>query len=624
MFEKEQQVIDARIRAFCARSDIPLAPLKWSPIPFSGEWGLSTSFFATAALEAHTRKIGPVPQRAQEIAELVRNAVVDGELQDQIGNMQGISRIEAVKGYLNLYFLTSEYAHRVVDEVLALGAGFGRGAPRNERVMVEYAQPNTHHSIHIGHARTTLLGESLARITEFAGFETIRATYPGDIGLGVITVLWAYDKFYKGQEPQGIHERGQWLLKIYVEATAMLEPKENESAEEKTKREGYDAERREMYRKWDNRDKYVRDLWLKTREWSLDELRDILDMLDVKMDVWFYESEVDEPSKAIVDELIQKGIAEDERPQGGPVIIKIDEKLGLAKEKYRTAVILRSDSTSLYLTKDLALARTKFEQYHVDRSIYVVDFHQNLHFQQAFKILEMWGFPQAANCFHLAYGFINMPEGGMSSRRGRVVLLMDVVNEAVKRVLAVESEKAPDLSPAERERVAKQVGLGALAYSILSVDNDKDIVFEMDSALSFDGHTGPYIQNAHVRANSILKKARVDKMVVEGGSSGFDSASNLPMASFYYELSTHEIQLIELISSFPDRVQQAANEYRPQVIASYAYDLANVFHSFYHAVPVIQAENAEVRAARLRLVAAARQTLANALRLLDIQAPEVM
>ena len=159
MFEKEQQVIDARIRAFCARSDIPLAPLKWSPIPFSGEWGLSTSFFATAALEARTRKIGPVPQRAQEIAELVRNAVVDGELQDQIGNLQGISRIEAVKGYLNLYFLTSEYAHRVVDEVLALGAGFGRGAPRNERVMVEYAQPNTHHSIHIGHARTTLLGE---------------------------------------------------------------------------------------------------------------------------------------------------------------------------------------------------------------------------------------------------------------------------------------------------------------------------------------------------------------------------------------------------------------------------------------------------------------------------------
>jgi arginyl-tRNA synthetase len=623
MFEKEQQVIEARIRSFCARSDIPLAELKWSPIPFSGEWGLSTSFFATAALEARSGKKGPVPQRAQEIAEQVKDAVVNGESQDLIGNVQGISRIEAVKGYLNLYFLTSEYARRVVDEVLALGGNFGRGAAKNEKVMVEYAQPNTHHSFHIGHSRTTLLGESLARIVEFAGFETIRASYPGDIGLGVITVLWAYDKFYKGQEPKGIHERGQWLLNIYVEATAMLEPKDGETAEEKTKRESYEAERREMYRKWDVGDKYVRDLWLKTREWSLEELRDILAMLDVKIDVWFYESEVDEPSKLIVDELIQKGIASDERPQG-PVIIKIDEKLGLTKERYRTAVILRSDGTTLYLTKDLALAKIKFEQYHVDRSVYVVDFRQNLHFQQAFKILELWGFPQALKCFHLAYGYVTLPEGSMSARHGRVVLFKDVADEAVKRVLAVESEKAPDLSQEERTQVAKQIGLGALAYSILSVDNDKDIVFEMDTALSFDGRTGPYIQNAHVRANSILKKAQVENLLVKGVSSGSDAAFNLPAASFDYELSSNEIQLIELISRFPDRVQQAADEYRPQVMAAYAYDLANVFHSFYHAVPVIQAEKAEIRAARLRLVAAARQTIANALRLLDIQAPEVM
>ena len=346
-------------------------------------------------------------------------------------------------------------------------------------------------------------------------------------------------------------------------------------------------------------------------------------MLYVKIDVWFYESEVDEPSKLIVDELIQKGIASDERPQG-PVIIKIDEKLGLTKERYRTAVILRSDGTTLYLTKDLALAKIKFEQYHVDRSVYVVDFRQNLHFQQAFKILELWGFPQALKCFHLAYGYVTLPEGSMSARHGRVVLFKDVADEAVKRVLAVESEKAPDLSQEERTQVAKQIGLGALAYSILSVDNDKDIVFEMDTALSFAGRTGPYIQNAHVRANSILKKAQVENLLVKGVSSGSDAAFNLPAASFDYELSSNEIQLIELISRFPDRVQQAADEYRPQEMAANAYDLANVFHSFYHAVPVIQAEKAEIRAARLRLVAAARQTIANALRLLDIQAPEVM
>ncbi len=602
MFNDVQQAIEEKIKTFCAASGIQLAALKWMSIPFSGEWGISTSFFQTAADEARAGKSTgkPVPQRAQEIAEQVKA---------EMGSVAGISRVEAVKGYLNVYFQTSDYARRVVDQVLASGPDFGRGAAKRERVMVEYAQPNTHHSFHIGHARTTLLGESLARILEFDGFETIRASYPGDIGLGVITILWAYDKFYKGQEPQGTHERGQWLLKIYAEATAMLEPKENETPEEKARREAYDAERREMYRKWDAGDKYVRDLWLETREWSLEELRDILNMLDVKIDVWFYESEVDEPSKTIVDELLQRGVAEDERPQGGPVIVKIDEKLGLTKEKYRTAVILRSDGTSLYLTKDLALAKVKFEQYHVDRSIYVVDFRQSLHFQQAFKILELWGFPQAAKCYHLSYGYITLPEGAMSARRGRVVLFKDVADESVKRVLAVESEKAPELTETERLKVAGQIGLGALAYSILSVDNNKDIVFDMNSALSFDGRTGPYIQNAYVRANSILKKAQTNIQ------------SSVP---FDYELTKHEIELIELVSRFPQTVQQAADEYRPLVMAAYAYDLANIFHSFYHAAPVLQSEDPKIRDARLRLVAAAKQTIANALRLLDIQAPEVM
>src|SRR5690349_9108241 len=310
MFQNEQQLIEEKIKAYCAANDIPLAELKWQAIPFSGEWGISTSFFQTAANEARAGKGNPaknmrdqgkvpVPQRAHEMA---------AQIKAEIGTIPGISHMEAVKGYLNLYFTTSEYARRVVDEVLASRVNFGRGAPKTDRIMVEYAQPNTHHSFHIGHARTTLLGESLARIVEFAGFDTIRATYPGDIGLGVITILWAYDKFYRGQEPSGIHERGQWLLKIYAEATALLEPKENETPEEKAQREAYDLERREMYRKRDTGDPYVRQLWSETREWSLEEFRDILRMLDVHMDVWFFESEVDEPSKAIVEELIQKGI----------------------------------------------------------------------------------------------------------------------------------------------------------------------------------------------------------------------------------------------------------------------------------------------------------------------------
>jgi len=622
VFEQEQQLIEEKIRAYCAANDISVAELKWQPIPFSGEWGVSTSFFQTAANEARAgkgRKL-PVPQRAQEIAEQVKAAVLSRS-KEEIGSVEGISHIEAVKGYLNLYFTTSEYARRVVDEVLASRADFGRGAPKTERVMVEYSQPNTHHSIHIGHARTTLLGESLARIVEFAGFDTIRATYPGDMGLGVITVMWAYDKFHKGQEPEGVHERGQWLLKIYIEATAMLEKKENETPEEAARREAYDAERRDMLRKWEAGDPFVRELWRVTREWSLEEFRDILRMLDVRMDVWFFESEANKLGKEIVDELIARGIAEDERANGGPVIVKIDEKLGLAKEKYRTMVILRSDGSALYSTNDLALAKQKFEQYHVDRSIYVVDFRQSLHFQQIFKILELWGFPQAAKCYHLSYGYVTLPEGAMSARRGRVALFKEVYDESIKRVLAVESERSGNVPESERVKIAEQIGLGALVYSMLSVDNNKDIVFDINEALSFDGRTGPYIQNAHVRANSILKKSKVESDAL---SASKGQTSDLQPSTYDYDLTRHEIELIEQISRFPNAVQQAANEYRPLVMAAYAYDLANAFHSFYHAVPVLQSEDENLREARLRLVAAAKQTIANALRLLDIKAPEVM
>ena len=605
MFESQQQSITEKIRSYCAENHLPdPGEIIWSPIPFSGEWGISTSFFQLAALESRALKETGgkslnVPLRAQELAADIAAFLADEP---------GFIRKEAVRGYLNLYYSPAEYSKSLVDTVIQHGADFGRGDLKSERVMVEYAQPNMLHSFHIGHFRNAILGESLARIVDFAGFDTIRATYPGDIGLGVITVVWIYQKFYQGHEPEGIHERGQWLLKIYVEATAMLKEKEDESPEEKAQREAYEIERRELYRKWDAGDPEVRSVWLKLRSWSLDELNDIFKLLEIKMDVWFFESEVDEPAKAIVEELIAKGIADDERPVGGPVIVHIDEKLGLKKEKYRSNIVLRSDGTTLYLTKDLALAKIKFEAYHADRSIYVVDERQDMSLQQAFKILELMGFHQARNCYHLGYGYVKLPEGDISSRKGVVVLFKNVANEAIRRVLTEIEEKNPDLLSEERQIVAQQVGLGAMAYAMLSVDNNKEMVYDMETALNFDGHTGPYIQNAHVRANSIIKK---------GG--GFPTE-----AQFDYPLTSHEIQLIDLISRFPTAVHQAAEEYRPLVIANYAYELASTFHSFFHVVQVIHTEDPAVRAARLRLVAAARQTLANALRLLDIAAPQVM
>ncbi len=601
MFETELDQVGEQLRASLLRLGAPPPErLQWVPTPFAGQWGYgSAACFQAAAAEARQGNPINVPQRAQELAR---------QAADDIHPPPGISRVAAEKAYVNVYLDTAVFSRRVIDEAIRRSAAFGRGQPKGERVMVEYAQPNTHHSFHIGHARATLLGESLARLVEFAGFETIRASYPGDMGLGVITCVWAYQRFYLGQEPDGIHARGRWLADIYAEATQLLTPKEGESETERAQREAYDLERRELYRRWDAGDPEVRALWSKTRQWSLDEFNEILRELDVHMDVFFYESEVAGPGKEIVDELIARGIAEDERPQGGPVIVRIDDKLGLKNEKYRTAVILRSDGTTLYITNDLALAKRKFEEFHVERSIYVVDVRQSLHFQQVFRILELWGFPQAAKCFHLAFGFVTLPAGAMSSRKGNVVFYKDVADEAIRRVLRVIEEKNPDLPAEARGEVASQVGLGALAYALLSVDNTRDIVFDMDSALSFDGQSAPYIQNAHVRACSILKKA-----------GGFPVE-----ASFDYPLQPLEVELIDLIARFPAAVQQAALDYKPLHMANFAYDLAKTFHAFYHAVPVLQAGEPAMVAARLRLTAAARQVIANSLRLLAIQAPASM
>ncbi|MEJ2561664.1 MAG: arginine--tRNA ligase [Anaerolineales bacterium] len=457
MFNIELDQVAENIRETCSRLGLPVSGrIQWQPIPFKGQWGFGTNAcFQLAAEEARSGKKVNVPERAREIA---------ARLTEEIEKQEDFSRIDAENGYLNLYIDPSVYAKRVTDTIIQMDEDFGRGPAKNERVMVEYAQPNTHHSFHIGHARNTVLGESLARLLEFAGFDTIRASYPGDIGLGVITCMWAYEKFYRGQEPVGIHQRGQWLAKIYAEANQLLTPKENETPEEEERRDAYDAERRQMYLRWDAGDPEIRDLWRTTRQWSLDELDDILRLLDVDIDVYFFESQVDEPAKEIAEELIALGIAEDERPEG-PVIVKIDEKLGLKKEKYRTAVILRSDGTTLYLTKDLALAREKFEKYKVDRSIYVVDVRQSLHFQQAFQILKLWGYKQAEKCYHLAYGFVTLPEGAMSARRGNMILFMDVVEEAKRRVLEIIAEKNPDLPKEKRAEVARQIGLGALTYS---------------------------------------------------------------------------------------------------------------------------------------------------------------
>jgi arginyl-tRNA synthetase len=601
IYHEEIQSVSGQILSGFARRGISEpSDVEWAPIPFALQWGLGTSGCLKAA--AHLVRSGksalPVPRQAQELAE---------QIASEIKLPAGFSRIEAVRGYLNVSFETKPYVQKVLEAVLSLGDRYGRGSPKAETVMVEYINPNTHHSFHIGHFRVAVLGESLARITEFAGYKTIRAAYPGDIGLGVVRCMWGYQKFHAGEEPEGALARGRWLAQIYTEATTLVEKKPEETEAQRAAREGYEAEVRELYQLWDAGDVETRALWKRTRQWSLDELKAILLQLDTPVDVYFFESQADELGKEIVDDLIARGIAEDERPSGGPVIVRVDDKLGLKKETYRVAVVLRSDGTSLYLTKDLALAKLKFEQYHVDRSVYVVDVRQSLHFQQAFKILELMGFPQASKCFHLAFEIVTLPEGTMSSRRGNVVYYLDVAEEARRRVREIIAEKNPELSGEARETTAWQVGLGAMKYAMLAVDNTKQIVFSWDTALSFDGQAAPYIQYAHVRASSILEK---------------EAAAPEPILPAY-DMHPSEVTLIDWISRFPEEVERAAEEYKPLYMANYTYFLAKAFTEFYRECPVLSAEPA-VRKARLAIVAATKQTLANSLTLLGIRAPQAM
>jgi arginyl-tRNA synthetase len=592
MFDREQQALEAKVLEFLAGNDIPAAELKWVPIPFSGEWGTSTSFFQVAANEARAGKGKgiPVPQRAQQIAEQVK---------DFLGQPAGISHIEATKGYLNLYYETATYAESVIRTALEQQERFGAGPRTGSRVMVEFSHPNTHKAFHVGHLRGTILGDAICRILEFAGFDVVRANYPGDMGLHVIKWLWGYLKYHKDEEPSA--DITQWMGEIYAEASKRLEEDSD-----------LETEVRAVYARWDQRDPEVVALWERTREWSLEGFRQMYAALDIRFDVYYFNSQEEKPGKLIVEELVQRGIAVDERPQGGAVVVKIDEVLGLAKEQYRTAVILRSDGTALYATEDLALVQHKFRDYpDLEKSLYLVDVRQSLHFTQVFKILEIAGNEHATKCGHIAYELVTLPGNVvMSSREGTVVLLEDLLREAMARAKEEARKKNPSLTKEQLENVAQAVGLGALKYPILARENTKLVTFDWKSALDFNGQAAPYIQYAHVRCNSILKRANVGTL--EHLNVGFS-----------YGLHPAEVELIDLISRFPGEVQHAAAEHKPLVIASIAYDIARAFASFYDACPVLQAE-AQVQEARLRLVAATKQALANALLLLGITAPEVM
>ena len=585
-FNKKTELLK-KIDQFCLEKNLPTGKIEFRDIPFSGEWGIAAPLFSLAAADPNRSEA--VPKHAQALAE---------KLAKYIGLPVGFSRTEALKGYLNLYYETSQYASKVIDYVHYADHCYGMAEPTGKTVMVEYSNPNTHKPLHVGHLRNVILGSSVCNILEASGDKVIRANYIGDIGLHVIKWMCNYEMYHAGQAPSADIMR--WMADLYTEADRRFHDEP-----------GFEEACRAYFNRWDEGDKDIEALWLKTRQWSMDGFKQVYELLDAKFDRVYFESDVEESGKVLVDDLLARGLAEDGRPEN-PVIIDLDKILE-TKEEYRVAVILRSDGTSLYATKELPLAVMKFEEYPLDQSIYVIDVRQSLHMKQMRKVLELMGYDWADKIYHLAYEIVNLPGNvTMSSRDGTVVLLDDLIREATDRALSIVKEKNPDLSPESQHEVAEMVAIGAIKYPMISRENTKIVTFDWESALDFNGQSAPYIQYACVRANSILKRAGLR---TEYGQ--------LPPASFDYELDVAEVNLIELIARLPLELNKAAKEYKPSQIATYAYDLAKAFNDFYNQCPVLTAED-EIRTARLALTNAARITIQNALHLLGIKAPQVM
>ncbi|MFA5020446.1 MAG: arginine--tRNA ligase [Patescibacteria group bacterium] len=507
------------------------------------------------------------------------------ELQSKISAKGSIKSVKNIGPYLNFYLDDKQLISRVIKEIKSKGEKYGRRPAVKEKIMVEYSQPNTHKEFHIGHLRNVVLGSSLVNLIRASGAKVIAANYIGDIGSHVAKTLWVLEKFHQSELEPAQH-KGQYLGKLYAEAVNLCEANEE-----------HKQEAAEVQKKLESGDKHLTALWKKTRQWSLQEFDGIYDTLGVKFDKVFFESEVEKPGKQMVAELLENKIAE--RSQGA-VIINL-EKYGL-----KQFLLLKSDGSSLYSTKELALAKLKFEKYKIDASYVVVDSRQSFYFQQFFKTLEVIGFRKKTA--HIAYEFVTLPEGAMASRKGNVVLFEDLLAEMTALAEAETAQRHGDWSEAEIKTVANKIALAAIKFSMIRVGRGSAIVFNQAEALSFDGYSGPYLQYTVSRINSLLKKAKAGP-AKEADYSLLNEAS--------------ERELVIKLAQFPETISMAVEEFEPSRLAQYLFELAKIFSGYYQAVPILGSP-AETAAARLALVASVRQVLANGLSLLGIEILERM
>ncbi len=496
-----------------------------------------------------------------------------------------IAEVRAAGPYVNFFFDRKAFATAVLGEVLGRSADYGDALERKgERIMIEYGSPNTHKEIHVGHLRNFCLGLSAVRLCRAAGYDVVPVSYIGDIGAHVAKCLWALKKFHVGEEPP--ENRGKFLGQIYTEATNRVE--EDESVK---------AEIAEVLRKLEARDPAWDALWRETRQWSIDELNAVFAELGCVFERMYFESEVEARGKALVKELLGSGLAKE--GERGAIIADLEpEGLGVF-------LLLKSDGSALYSTKELALAEKKFADFeNVSRSVHIVDNRQSLYFRQFFATLKRMGFDKKMT--HLAYEFVTLKEGAMSSRKGNIVTYEDFRDEMLRMTMEETARRHAEWGPERVREVSWAVAEGAMKFGMLKQDTERAIVFDMDAALSFDGFTGPYIQYAHARLSSILAKADEDTVSV-------CKASDDP----------REFALLRLIADLPATVAAAAEAYKPSLLAQYLFDLAQASNDFYRDVPVLSAPEDD-RCRRLVIVSAARVAIARGLFLLGIRAPEEM
>jgi len=488
--------------------------------------------------------------------------------------------------------------------------------PRDQKVMVEYSQPNTHKAFHVGHMRNVCLGDSLVRLLRGIGHEVVAANYLGDVGAHIAKCLWFFlDELDDDGRLPPDTGKGEWLGQIYARATLALEDWEKAAeggdAEARQKLETARARMTELLTKLEQKDPEVLEIWNQTRQWSLDEFDEIYAWAGVTFDRIFYESEVDQPGLEIVDEFVAKG-----------VFVESEGAIGIFNEEipYMPFFMLRKrDGTGLYATKDLALARLKFEEFGVDRSIYVVDARQSDHFKHVFLTLEKMGFAQAQLCYHVPYEMVELPEGAMSTRRGTVVLFRELrerLDAAIRERLR-QTAQAEGWSSEQVDHIVHQVSLGAIKYGMLERDVNQKIVFDMDAWTKFEGDTGPYLQYVAARTASILRKGAERGAELTAQTLGQPAHVTAALAE------PAERALVLEIARLPDVVANAAQKLRPSLLCTYLFELCKTYNAFNQQCPVLKSEG-DLLQARLLLVAATRGALAHGLDLLGIPAPERM